>query len=575
MSNNALWIILQKLRIPLLVIIVTYSIAILGMVLIPGMDDDGKVYHLTFFDAFYFVSYMASTIGFGESPYTFTYAQRIWVSFCIYLTVVGWFYGIGALVSALTNKTLKFELMKNRFKKQVHALRGEFVIVLGYSYVTVEIIKKLLDQGLEVVLIDEDEDRMNHFLLEDFSKHVPTMVGDGLITDTLKDAGIEQNNCYALVALFEKEDKNLRASILTKFLNPNVQVVAKSTIYETTNSLIDTDITKVINPFEVFAKRLDIALSSPHILILENWMYGNSDLYHEALFLPKGKYIICGYGRLGKLIQEKLEKHGIEYVFIDSKRVAKREMIKNEQFLKANPDDKDILCGVGIKEASTLIAGTVHDIDNLSIMITARKLNPKIYLIARENTMDEVSIFQAANIDWLFMIEKIIINKTSMFLANPVLEHFLALALKQNEIWGKMLVKELRSRFGSNPQLMSLTIDREEAYAIVAELSIGKEINIEVLLYSLIDQSLKHKAMPLLLIREGKCILLPHKISLKLGDKLLFACDEESREEIELIASNIYELYYVMYGEEKESSWLLKKLFRYGSNNFFRTSSEK
>ena len=65
MANNALWLILQKLRAPLLVIIVTYAIAILGMVLIPGMDDNGHVYHLTFFDAFYFVSYMASTIGFG------------------------------------------------------------------------------------------------------------------------------------------------------------------------------------------------------------------------------------------------------------------------------------------------------------------------------------------------------------------------------------------------------------------------------------------------------------------------------------------------------------------------------
>ncbi len=106
MNNNAFWIVLHKLRAPLLVIIITYSIAILGMVLIPGMDDNGKVYHLSFFDAFYFVSYMASTIAFGEAPYTFTYSQRLWVSLCIYITVVGWFYGIGALVSAVTDKTL-------------------------------------------------------------------------------------------------------------------------------------------------------------------------------------------------------------------------------------------------------------------------------------------------------------------------------------------------------------------------------------------------------------------------------------------------------------------------------------
>jgi len=557
MGNNALWIILQKLRAPLIVIIVTYSIAILGMVLIPGIDDDGKVYNLTFFDAFYFVSYMASTIGFGESPYAFTYAQKLWVSFCIYLTVVGWFYGLGAVVTAITDKTLSYELMKNRFRRKVEKIQRKFVIVLGYSYVNIGIIQKLLENGMDVVLIDKDEEKINHFLLEDFAKQVPVMVGNALMTETLHDAGIMRENCYAVVSLFTKEEKNLRASILTKFLNSNVQVIARATIDDIRDSLIDTDITRVINPFEVFAKRLDISLSSPHILVLENWIYGNSHLTDKALFLPKGKYIICGYGRLGKLIQEKLEKHKLEYVFIDAKRVAKREMVKNEKFFKANPDNKDILLDVGIKDSVALIAGTSHDIDNLSIMITAKKLNPEIYLIARENTMQEMSLFKAADIDWLFMIERIMINKTSMFLSNPLREQFLILALKQNEIWAEMLVKQLRNQLGDNPELMTLTIDKEDAYAIEAELQNGVAVNIDVLLRSLSNWEEQHKAIPLLLMREEKSILLPHKSQLQIGDRILFASDYESQKEIEMIASNIYELHYVMYGKEKESELLI------------------
>ncbi|HHC11138.1 MAG TPA: hypothetical protein ENK79_00720, partial [Campylobacterales bacterium] len=335
MSNNALWIILQKLRTPLLVIIVTYSIAMLGMVLIPGMDDNGHVYHLTFFDAFYFVSYMASTIGFGEAPYTFTYEQRLWVSVCIYITVVGWFYGIGALVSAVTDKMLKFEIMRNSFRKQVKALREDFVIILGYTYVNVEIIKKLHNVNIEVVMIDEDEDKLNHFLLEDFRLDVPIMIGDGLEADTLKDAGITCNNCKAIISLFSNEDENLRVSILTKFLNPKVRVIAKSTMLDITNSILDTDIGKPVNPFEIFAKRVDIALSSPHVLVLENWIYSNSDLMDKAIFLPKGKYIVCGYGRFGKALQEKFKKHDLDYVFIDEKRLAPRDMIESGKFIRA------------------------------------------------------------------------------------------------------------------------------------------------------------------------------------------------------------------------------------------------
>ena len=551
MNNNALWIILQKLRTPLLVIIVTYSVAILGMVLIPGMDDKGNVYHLSFFDAFYFVSYMASTIGFGESPYAFTYQQKLWVSVCIYITVVGWFYGLGALVSAVTDKTLKFEVMRNRFRKKVQAIEDDFVIVLGYTHVNAEIIKKLHMANMEVVLIDNDEEKINFFILEETKQDVPFMVADALLTETLQDAGILQSNCKGIIALFDNEEHNFRISILTKFLNPNVKVVAKSTYDDISKSILDTDIAKVINPFEVFAKRVDIALRSPHTLIVENWIYGNSDLSEEPLYLPEGKYLICGYGRFGKALQSKFNKYGIEHVFIDAKRLAHHSMIEEGIFVRANPDDKDILLDVGIKDSAALIVGTKNDIDNLSIVITAKKLNPDIYIIARENTMQEVSVFQAADIDWLFVIEQIYINKASMSIANPLKHRFLKLILTQKESWIKLLINLLKNQVDVNPLLKRLDIKEESTYALYHELLNGAEIEIETLLRSLKNREVNNPALPLLLYRDGEEILLPSNISLKIGDQILFACTKDSLEEIELIASNIYELYYAKYGEEK------------------------
>ncbi len=560
MNNNAIWIILQKLRTPLLVIIVTYSIAMLGMVLIPGMDDNGKVYHLTFFDAFYFVSYMASTIGFGEAPYTFTYTQRLWVSLCIYITVVGWFYGIGALVSAVTDKTLKFEMMRNKFRKQVQSLSNDFIIVLGYTYVNAEIIKRFHSVNIEAVLIDEDEDKISHFLLEESSYDVPVLIGNALLAETLQDAGILRSNCKAIVSLFNNEEDNLKVSILTKFLNPKVKVVAKSTFRDITVSILDTDIAKALNPFEIFAKRLDIALSSPNVLVLENWIYGNSDLMDKAMFLPKGKYVVCGYGRFGKILKDKFEKHGLDYVFIDEKRIASHQMIESKKFIRANPDDKDILIDAGIKKAVALIVGTQNDISNLSIMITAKKINPNLYLIARENTVQEISIFQAAKIDWVFIIEKILINKTSLALSKPLKHRFLKLILKKDDVWAETLVKLLRRNIGVNPIITALRINEQESYAIYHELLDGKEITVDVLLHSLSDWKKNNKIVPLLIHRKNEEILLPRNRPLQINDKILFACDKRSKEEIELIASNVYELYYALCGEEKESP-ILKKIF--------------
>jgi len=560
MRDNAFWIILQRLRTPLIVIIVTYAIAILGMVLIPGLDDKGEVYHLTFFDAFYFISYTASTIGFGETPYEFTYSQRLWVVVCIYLTVIGWFYTIGALVSIISDKTLTHELMKGRFRRRVQNLKSDFIIILGYNYVHSEVIKKLSNAGMEVVLVDHNADRINLFQLEESSIGVPVMVGNALLTATLEDAGVRSPYCKAVVAHFYKEDKNLRITVLTRFLNSNVKVITKATLRDTMTSLLDTDIAKVENPFEIFAKRFDIALTAPHILTLENWIYKNSDLADEASFLPQGRYIICGYGRLGKVIKEKLDKHGMDYVIIDEKFVGNREMIENETFIQANADDKDVLLQAGIESAAVLVAGTQNDIDNISILLTAKKLNSELYLIARENTMKEISIFEATKANWLFMIEKILINKTSLQLSQPLKHSFLKKILYQDEKWGTSLVNLLKAQLGANPQLLHLTINKEKAYAIYHALENNESLELNILLRSLENWKNYHKAIPLFLKRNGDEFLLPCEEFLEIGDQILFACDAESREEIEVIASNVYELHYVRTGEEQQN-WLVRKVF--------------
>ena len=85
--DNIIFLILRRMRRPLLTLIVVYTIAMLGLVLIPGQDANGDPWHMGFFHAFYFVSFMSTTIGFGEIPYAFTDAQRLWVTFSLYAGV--------------------------------------------------------------------------------------------------------------------------------------------------------------------------------------------------------------------------------------------------------------------------------------------------------------------------------------------------------------------------------------------------------------------------------------------------------------------------------------------------------
>ena len=74
----------------------------------PGVDAGGQpAPPLSIFHAFYFISYTATTIGFGEIPGSFSDAQRLWVIVCIYLTVIGWSYSIVTLLALVQDKAFQ------------------------------------------------------------------------------------------------------------------------------------------------------------------------------------------------------------------------------------------------------------------------------------------------------------------------------------------------------------------------------------------------------------------------------------------------------------------------------------
>ena len=99
-------LVLRRMRIPLIVLIVIFAVSVLGLTLVPGEDAQGRPTRLGIFEAFYFMSFTATTIGLGEIPYTFTPAQRMWVTFAIFLSVIGWAYAVGSLLALMQDLSL-------------------------------------------------------------------------------------------------------------------------------------------------------------------------------------------------------------------------------------------------------------------------------------------------------------------------------------------------------------------------------------------------------------------------------------------------------------------------------------
>ncbi len=549
MNNSSLWIVLQRMRIPFVVLVVSYTISIIGFLLIDGLDDQGNIYQMRIFDAFYFVTYTATTIGFGEIPYTFTYNQRIWASMVVYIVVLSWFYSIGSLISLLQDKIFLLEIKKAKFIRQIKNIKERYIIILGYNYTTNEIIKKALSSGLRTVVIEQDKNKVDHLILENFTPYVPVLQGDAFDPVALELAGIKSPYCKAVVALFEDDALNLRIALTSKLLNKYVKLAVKSTTINHTENLYDLGVEIVENPFNIISSQIQMALTAPHLLKLKNWIHNIKMLDESSQKLPKGKYVICGYGRMGHSIYSVLQGNNIDSTFVEIDK-SKFENLSPEEknhILYGNGDDKDMLTNAGIKESVAVIAGTNNDTINLSILATAKKLNPNIITMARENEIDDFSIFNHAKIDYVFMPAKILINKTANALINPLADKFIQLLEKQNEKWAQQLVRILIETVNNNPKLYQLTIDEKDSPQIIKALTNKSILKLSLLKTSLRNHNMTNNLVPLLLISEDKTqTLLPSwDIELKKDDQILFASDENAIDDLEYICQNIYEFQYV------------------------------
>ncbi len=96
--------------------------------------------------------------------------------------------------------------------------------------------------------------------------------------------------------------------------------------------------------------------------------------------------ILCGFGRYGKVIEEKLHDYGLPYVIIDqSEQVIEQVQAdpKRLLYLHADATKDETLMEAGISRARAIITALSDDSDNLFIVFSARQLNPRIRIISR------------------------------------------------------------------------------------------------------------------------------------------------------------------------------------------------
>lgn len=98
----------------------------------------------------------------------------------------------------------------------------------------------------------------------------------------------------------------------------------------------------------------------------------------------KNHYIVCGCGRIGKVICDKLKREDFEIVVVDKNpNLVETFEIMKVPYICGDAGDESVLLKAGLKNAKALIAALATDTDNVFLVLTARQLAPALTIIAR------------------------------------------------------------------------------------------------------------------------------------------------------------------------------------------------
>jgi voltage-gated potassium channel len=559
LSSAGVFLVLRRMRIPLIVLIVIFAVSVLGLSLMPGQDDQGRPDRMGLFDAFYFMSYTATTIGFGELPEEFTAAQRMWVTLAIFLSVIGWAYAIGSLLSLMQDRGFRQALARRSFTQSVRRMHEPFLLLVGYGNASKMLARSLDDMGRRFVVIDIDDTRVSSVELDSYRADAPALQGDARDTGLLTLAGLGHGTCEGVVALAGDDETNLDVAMTTALLRPDLPVIARSSSRDVAERMRAFHVREVVNPLDRFGDHLRILFRSPAAYQLMIWLTSSPGTPLPRRFdrLPRGRWVICGHGRYGEELSSDLRAEGLDVTVVH---------VAGGRVLAGEGDSAQVVESGHVSDAVAFVAATANDTTNLWLVEAARRANPDAFVVALQNRRANAPLFEAVGVDFGMVPAEVIAHEVLARLANPVLMRFLPQVPHQGDEWAAQLVDRLVKTCGRGaPDLWRIRLSHDEAPALEGRLD-GRSLRLDDLLRDPADRDHTLGIVPLTLLRDDQRTISPAgDVVLRADDQLLLAGRLRDRAALASTMTEASAASYVVDGRRVPASWVWRRFARVDS----------
>jgi voltage-gated potassium channel len=166
-------------------------------------------------------------------------------------------------------------------------------------------------------------------------------------------------------------------------------------------------------------------------------------------------FIICGYGRIGRIISSELADDKIPFVVVEQDAKAVEQLQKNSYlWLQMDATSEEALLAAGIKRAKGLVTALPSDAHNVFITLTAKGLRPDIFILSRASDHGNEDKLKRAGATRVVSPYLIGGRRMAQVLKRPTVVDFIDIAMMESNL-GLMMEE---AKIGPESQLIGKNI---------------------------------------------------------------------------------------------------------------------
>jgi voltage-gated potassium channel len=236
-------------------------------------------------DSLYVTAQTVTTVGYGDITPRTTYGRAFATVFMM--------VGVGVVLYALTTTVqsiVQSELVatfgQRRLTRKMSKLRNHFIIC-GAGRVGSHLVRSLQGNNDTFIVIENDPQKVAELM----DVHVPVLVRDATLEETLQEAGVD--HARGLAACLPDDADNVYVVLTARHLNPKLHIVARAVEEQAEAKLIRAGANRVVAPTIIGGHRMAVALTKPAVSdFLDSITADKLDLGFEQLEIEPASTLV-------------------------------------------------------------------------------------------------------------------------------------------------------------------------------------------------------------------------------------------------------------------------------------------